>query len=332
MVKVSIVIPAYNAMRYLPETLDNVLQQTYEAFEVIIINDGSTDNIKEWFTSILDNRVRLISQQNKGLAGARNTGIENAKGDYIAFLDADDLWEPTKIEKQVKLLDNNPKVGLIYTGVAIIDSDGIRTGRIFQEDFEGYIWKELTQKNFVGCGSVAMVRKECFEQVSNFDQNLGSFVEDWDMWLRIAVEYPFKVIKEPLVYYRQHPNSASKKWDAMEKSFEIVIEKAFKTAPKELQYLKSQSYGLANFVLAWKPLQTQNPDYQKAIYYQKNALAYNPKLSFSKENLRLSIAIFLMRFFGKDAYAQILSFVYQFRRFLLSISQGKVNHNLEFRI
>ncbi|MDJ0842745.1 glycosyltransferase family 2 protein [Crocosphaera sp.] len=319
MVKVSIVIPAYNAMKYLPETLDNLLQQTYKDFEVIIVNDGSTDNIKDWLTTISDDRVRLISQENKGLAGARNTGIEKAKGDYIAFLDADDLWEPTKIEKQVKVLDNNPGVGLVYTGVAIIDSNGIPTGRIFQEEVEGYIWKELTQKNFVGCGSVAVVKKECFEKVGNFDKNLGSFVEDWDMWLRIAVVYPFKVIKEPLVYYRQHPNSASKKWDAMEKSFEIVIEKAFKTAPKELQYLKSQSYGLANFVLAWKPLQTQNPDYQKAIHFQKNALDYYPKLRFSKENFRLSIAIFLMRFFGKDAYSQILSIVYPLRRFVLSV-------------
>lgn len=303
-------------MRYLPETLDNVLQQTYENFEVIIVNDGSIDNIKDWFTSVVDNRVKLISQENKGLAGARNTGINNAQGDYIAFLDADDLWEPTKIEKQVKLLDNNPEVGLVYTGVAIIDSQGIPTGRIVQGKAEGYIWKELTQKNFVESGSVAMVRRNCFETVGNFDCHLRSFVEDWDMWLRIAVDYPFKVVKEPLVYYRQHPNSASKNWDAMEKSFEIVIEKTFKTALNELQYLKSQSYGLANFVLAWKPLQTQNPDYQKAIHFQKKALEYYPKLRFSKENIRLSLAIFLMQLFGKRTYHSILEFLYIIRRSL----------------
>ncbi|MGK7957032.1 MAG: glycosyltransferase family 2 protein [Crocosphaera sp.] len=316
MVKVSIVIPAYNAMRYLPETLDNLLQQTYKNFEAIIVNDGSTDNIKDWFTTISDERVRLISQENKGLSGARNTGIENAKGDYLAFLDADDLWEPTKIEKQVKVLDNNPEAGLVYTDVAIIDSDGIATGRIFKEKVEGYIWKELTQRNFVACGSVAMVRRECFEKVGNFDRNLGSFVEDWDMWLRIAVDYPFKVVQEPLVYYRQHPNSASKNWDSMEKSFSIVIEKAFTFAPPELQYLKSQSYGIANFVLAWKPLQTQTPDYQKAIHFQKQALKKYPQLQFSKENFRLSVAIFLMRSLGKDNYSRILGVVYAVRRLL----------------
>ncbi len=316
MVKVSIVIPAYNAMRYLPETLDNLLKQTYQDFEVIIVNDGSTDNIKDWLTTISDNRVQLISQENKGNSAARNKGISHAKGEYVAFLDADDLWEPSKLEKQVQVLDNYPQVGLVYTGVANIDPNGIPTGRILQTELEGNIWKELSKKNFIESSSVAMVRQECFEKVGNFDCNLGSFVEDWDLWLRIAVEYPFKVIKEPLVYYRQHPNSTSKNWDAMEKSFKLVIEKAFKTAPKELQYLKSQSYGLANFVLAWKPLQTQNPDYQKAIHFQKKALEYYPQLRFSKENFRLSLAICLMRLFRKRTYHSILEFLYTIRRSL----------------
>ncbi|MBD3561856.1 glycosyltransferase family 2 protein, partial [Planktothrix sp. FACHB-1355] len=111
--KVSVVIPAYNAMRYLPATLDSVFNQTYTDLEILIIDDGSKDETVEWVAQITDPRVQLISQQNKGVSEARNAGIANARGEYIALLDADDLWEPTKLEKQVRCLEDNPAVGLV---------------------------------------------------------------------------------------------------------------------------------------------------------------------------------------------------------------------------
>ncbi len=129
--KVSVVIPAYNAMTYLPETITSVLQQTYTDFEVVVVNDGSTDKIEEWIVQISDPRIKLVSQANLGLAGARNTGIRESQGKYLAFLDADDLWEPTKLEKQVKILEKNPEVGLVYTWVTYIDETGQSTGRVF---------------------------------------------------------------------------------------------------------------------------------------------------------------------------------------------------------
>lgn len=102
MPKVSVVIPAYNAMSYLPETVASVLNQTFEDYEVIVVNDGSKDDIKIWIAQLADTRIKLISQENQGLSGARNTGIAHAQGEYVAFLDADDLWAPTKLEKQVQ--------------------------------------------------------------------------------------------------------------------------------------------------------------------------------------------------------------------------------------
>jgi glycosyltransferase involved in cell wall biosynthesis len=122
MPKVSVVIPAYNAMTYLPETVESVLKQTFTNFEVLIINDGSSDHIMQWVTQISDSRVRLISQENQGLPGARNTGIAQAQGEYVAFLDADDWWEPTKLEKQVRCFEERPGVGLVYTWTALIDA------------------------------------------------------------------------------------------------------------------------------------------------------------------------------------------------------------------
>lgn len=321
MPKVSVVIPAYNAMNYLPETLENALSQTYDDFEVIVVNDGSSDETEQWVSQIKDSRVKLISQKNQGLAGARNTGIAHAKGEYIAFLDADDLWEPTKLEKQLRVLEENPEVGLVYTWVAYIDDKGESTGRVFKHQIEGDVWQKLTEHNIVESGSVAMVRRDCFENCGVFDRNLGSYVEDWDMWLRLATRYHFKVVQEPLVYYRQVATSASRNWEAMEQSFQLVIEKAFKSAPQELQYLKQQSYGFTKLCLAWKALQSIQKDYKKAIDFRKQALAYYPQLRFSKEYFRLSLAIAIMRWFGADGYKRFLALAYDLRRRTLSFGK-----------
>ncbi|PSO91469.1 MAG: glycosyl transferase family A [Cyanobacteria bacterium QS_3_48_167] len=321
MPKVSVIIPAYKAITYLPETMEDVLSQTFDNFEVIVVNDGSTDETEQWVSQIADSRVKLISQENRGLAGARNTGINHARGKFIAFLDADDLWDPTKLEKQVRILEENSEVGLVYTWVAYIDEQGKSTGRVFKNQAEGDVWKELIEHNIVECGSVAMVRRYCFETCGVFDRNLGSFVEDWDMWLRIASRYAFKVIKEPLVYYRQLPMSASRNWEAMERSFRLVIEKAFASSSPELLYLKERSYGAADLCLAWKALQSHNKDYKKAAYLRGSAVAHYPKLRFSKEYLRLSVAIALMQWFGSDGYKKFLLLFYALRRRVLTVTQ-----------
>ncbi|HEY9770128.1 MAG TPA: glycosyltransferase family A protein [Coleofasciculaceae cyanobacterium] len=317
MPNISIIIPAYNAMTYLPETMATVLSQTFADFEVIVVNDGSSDKTEKWVSQITDPRVKLICHTtNQGLAAARNTGIGYAQGKYLAFLDADDLWESTKLEKQVHCLEENPAVGLVYTWSALINEQGIRTGRVFKSHAEGNVWKTLIGYNIVWCGSVAMVRRSCFEAVGMFDQNLRSFVEDWDMWLRIASVYPFKVIKETLVYYRQSSTSASRNWQAMEESFSIVLEKAFASAPSNLHYLKGRSYGFAYFCLAWKALQSRAPDYKKAKYFYEQALLYHPWLRFSKEHIRITLAIAIMQCFGTDGYRQFLAIFYRLRRSL----------------
>ena len=316
MPKITIVIPAYNSLPYLPQTMGSVFSQTLTDFEIIVVNDGSIDETEKYVSQIEDPRVKLVSQSNQGLAGARNTGIDHAQGEYIAFLDDDDLWESTKLEKQLRVLEENPEVGLVYTWVAYIDEQAQFTGRTFKNCVEGHVWKELTAHNIVECGSVPMVRRSCFEACGMFDRNLGSAVEDWDMWLRIATCYSFKVVKEPLVYYRQRSTSSSKNWQAMSKSFHLVIEKAFASAPPELLYLKKQSYGFAYLCLAWKPLQSNHKNYQKADYFFQQALEYYPQLRLSKECVRLSLAIALMRLLKPDGYAKIKSLLYALQRLM----------------
>ena len=312
---ISVVIPAYNAMKYLPETLDSVLQQTYKDFEVIIVNDGSSDAIEDWFgSSVHDPRVRLFSQDNQGLSGARNSGIELARGEFIAFLDADDLWHPIKLEKQLKLFLERPELGLVYTWLQYVDESAVPTGKIVRYSFEGNVWNHLIAFNFVGCGSVAMVRKACFETSGNFDVNLDSYVEDWDMWLRIARDYTFAVVQESLVYNRKYSGSLSTRWKQMEQSFPKVIEKAFKFAPPEVSYLKSRSYAHAKLCLAWKVIQSKQKDLNMAILFWKKSFSFYPKIVFFRSFINMGIILLLLTLFGLDRYDSIQMFILSLRR------------------
>ncbi len=312
MIKVSVIIPAYNAMAFLPSTLESVLHQTFDDFEVIIVNDGSSDKIEDWISKIVkDPRVKLISQENQGLAGARNTGLINAQGEYIAFLDADDIWDRTKLEKQVRTLEENPEVGLVYNWVKLMDDIGQLKAITRANEVEGEVWEKLLEHNIVECGSVAMVRRICYEEVGFFDQSLpSSYGEDWDMWLRIAVLYPFKCIRESLVYYRDHPSSLSKNWMAMEQSYRIIIEKAFQSAPENRQYLKGCCYGFANLRIAWKILQNPARDYRQIMHFWRNAIRHYPKICYSQECIRLTIAIGLVGLLGFDGYSKVQHFTH----------------------
>ena len=300
MPKVSVVIPAYNTMKYLPATLESVLQQTFADFEVLMINDGSSDGIVAWVNELTDPRVRLISQPNQGLPGARNTGILNAQGEYVAFLDADDLWEPTKLEKQVRCLDEQPEVGVVYTWSLLVDEQGQSIGRIHAGQGEGNLWKQLLLgEDPIANGSAAMVRRCCFDTVGLFDTSLKS-AEDLDMWLRIAAHYPFAGIKEPLTLYRQHPHSMSKNRQRMFHSLRVVIEKAFQSVPLELLYLRNRAYASIFLGLGW--LAVNEGDYKNAIAHRKQALLHRPLVVFSERFVRLSLAIFLIRWFGPHGY------------------------------
>jgi glycosyltransferase involved in cell wall biosynthesis len=316
MPKVSVIIPAYNAMTYLPETVGSVLRQSFTDFEVLIIDDGSSDTIQQWASQVQDLRVRLISQENQGASAARNTGIAHAQGEYLAFLDADDLWEASKLEKQVLCLENYPAAGLVYTWTALIDPTGKPTGRVFASKAEGDVWNQLIEHNIIESGSSPMIRRDCFETVGLFDCNLLA-VEDWEMWVRIASRYPFAVIQEPLTYYRQLSTSLSKNWQLMAQCFPLFIEKVFYSAPSERLYLKNRSYYQANLCLAWKCLQSTDRDYKQAVQFWQEAIIYYPQKRYSLEYIRLSLAIALMRYLGSDNYNQFMEIIYVLRRRVL---------------
>ena len=315
MPKVSVIIPAYNAMTYLPESVESVRRQTFTDFEVLLIDDGSSDEIVQWATQITDPRVKLISQKNQGVSEARNTGIAHAQGEYVAFLDADDLWEPTKLEKQVRCLEDNPAVGLVDTWVILATEQGFPTDKVWISKAEGDVWKQIVEESLLTCGSTPMIRSCCFKTVGLFDRNL-QIAEDWDMWIRIASRYSFAVVKEPLVRYRQHPNNTSKKCEVMLKNFRIVIEKTFQSVPSELLYLKNRAYGRANLYIAWKSLETK--DYKGVIHFRRQALAHYPQLRYSESYIRLSLIVAVRRWFGSQGYSRVRSLIHALRKQRLS--------------
>jgi glycosyltransferase involved in cell wall biosynthesis len=337
MPKVSIIIPAYNAMKYLPETLNSVWQQTFCDYEILIVNDGSSDNIEDWVAQVSQiqnlqiqnsRSLKLISQPNQGQSSARNRGIESAQGEYIVFLDADDLWEPSKLEKEVYYLDNNPNIGLVYSWTAIIDINGKLTGRVMKPSWDGNIFSQLLLRNIIDNSSV-MVRRNCFDEVGLFDNSLR-FNEDWEMWIRIASRYEFASTKEILVYYRHHPGNSSNNWYMMQEGYQTVIDKAYnlassKLAPIKLQSLKKHSYSNANLVVAWKALQSQDKDWKIAADFRDRAFSLYPQVLLQQEFWRLSIAIALMQYLGKEGYSYFLDFAHKLRTNLTSHFRSKSN-------
>ncbi len=240
---ISVVIPAYNAARWIGETLESVLAQTYQDFEVIVVDDGSTDETAA-VVGEFGGRVRCIQQPNRGQASARNAGIRAARGEYIAFLDADDLWLKEKLHIQVGLLKSS--------GLAWVYSDAIafdnQTGRVLfrfgqvDRQYAGDILELLFFTDFIP-SPTPVIRKSVFEQVGCFDEHKTvQNREDWAMWLRIAACYPVGLTPEPLAEYRVHPTSMTGAEDPLIRlnGHLAVIEIAVAREPLRLGRYRSQ--------------------------------------------------------------------------------------------
>ncbi len=206
MPKVSVVIPTYNCAQYICQAVDSVWAQTYHDFELVVVDDGSTDNTRELLMQY-GKHLRYIYQENRGMTAARNTGIRNSSGEYIGFLDSDDIWLPNKLDRQVKLLDEAPEVGLVYCWHYYIDVEGNRCtfwnntiGRSFESG--SHLFEKLIENNVISGGaSTPVIRRKCLEKSGMFDESIP-YSGDWELWLRISMDYVIAVIPEPLACYR----------------------------------------------------------------------------------------------------------------------------------
>jgi len=249
---VTIVVPAYNCASYINETLQSVYQQTYRNWEIILVDDGSTDATR----SALDphmSRVRYFYQKNHGTAAARNAGVRRARGDLIAFLDNDDLWLPEKLELQVQAMRDWPDAGLVFTDGKSFTRSGIRADSVISRRLDrwihqntttdptvvkGSLLRELFFANEIASASSVMIRAQCLAQVGGFDETI-TVTDDFDLWLRIAQRYPIALIRSPLYMWRWREDSLSGPVHARHlrwtETSAIVLEKHWRAAPSDIR-------------------------------------------------------------------------------------------------
>jgi glycosyltransferase involved in cell wall biosynthesis len=240
---ISAVIPSYNYGRFVCDAAQSALAQTYAPIEVIVVDDGSTDDTRERLEPYSD-RIRYIYQENGGLSAARNTGIREARGEWIALLDADDLWHPQKLAVQLQAARAVPGSGLI----------GAMPAEMFPQILPAEpVVKRLTVRDLllsVPFGpSSALIRKKAFEKVGAFDESLKS-VEDRDMWLRLAVHVPCIQVASPCWLYRSHGDQMSRNAERMFDNHDRVLRKFFADRP-EYAPLRSLAYSYLYFDAAW---------------------------------------------------------------------------------
>lgn len=247
---VSVVVPCYNYARFVGEAIESALGQTVKPLEVIVVDNGSTDNTLEVLRAFGD-RIRVVAQENRGQSGARNAGFEVARGELLALLDADDVWLPQKLEKQLPYF-SRPGVGLVYGGFILADGT-LKPLSTRIPKLRGRILKEFATGPgavITGGESTAVIRKECIEKLGAFDTEL-SISAGWDMYRRIASSYEIELVPEPLMIYRQHGNNASMRADIYEHDVELKLKKMFEDpASREVHSLKRSCYGRAYLAIS----------------------------------------------------------------------------------
>jgi glycosyltransferase involved in cell wall biosynthesis len=232
---VSVVVPAYNAAWCLGKAVDSVLAQDYRDFELIVVDDGSTDGTASVLADYGD-AVRVVRQPNGGLSSARNAGIRAARGEFVAFLDADDWWLPGKLHRQVELMRSRPDVGFSSTAARVEDPDGRLLNVWGCAQWEGSFLVHLFGSNadVAGSGSAVMARRAMFDRVGGFDESLRS-LEDIDMWMRLAAVAGYACLDEPLAVILKRPGSMSRNLEVMRAAAVAVMAKNRRLLPEPLQ-------------------------------------------------------------------------------------------------
>jgi glycosyltransferase involved in cell wall biosynthesis len=225
---VTVIIPAYNAARFIRPTIDSVLDQTFQDFEFLVVDDGSTDETAD-VVRAYGTRIRYLWKPNGGQSSSRNVGIREARGEFIAFLDHDDLWYPEKLARQVALMQASPSLGVVTTGSVLFDDQGDLETEIpvLPESSGPALLARLLLGNVIGSCSKVLVRAACFRELGAFDEELR-MAEDWEMWYRIATRYDIVAIPEPLIRYRIHAGNFSSSSARLNLANELVfLQRAF---------------------------------------------------------------------------------------------------------
>lgn len=289
---ISVILPTFNRSNMIVRSICSVLNQTYKDFELIIVDDGSTDCTQDMVSRIKDSRIRYIRhEKNKGAAAARNTGIKAAQCDLIAFQDSDDEWVPEKLEKQIKAILALPDdFGVIYSAFWRLGKQKIYIPRKNISMKEGWMYKQLLYGNIVGM-PVSLIKKECFNVVGGFSENLRA-LEDWELFLRISKFFKFKYIDEALVLSYETEGSVSKNVLAHAEAYEYIFANNYSAISIDKKLLAQYIYviGRINF---------QAGNAQKGKEYLIKAWKERPF------NVKYNVAV-ILSFFGKEFFDNII--------------------------
>jgi glycosyltransferase involved in cell wall biosynthesis len=225
---ISVIIPTHNYGRFIPDAIASVLTQTLPADEIVVVDDGSTDNTAAVVASF-GSSVKYLWQEQMGVSAARNRGVDESKGDLIAFLDADDTWEPEKLEMQAAAFATDTAVGLVHCGMREFDSLTGETLSLHLNGCAGHVANNLLlweEPLIVGPGGTIMVTRSAFDEAGGYDPRIA-VGEDWDLCYRIARRYAVRFVARPLVNYRNHGAAAHLNIRAMERGMKMFYQKAF---------------------------------------------------------------------------------------------------------
>jgi glycosyltransferase involved in cell wall biosynthesis len=270
MPEVSVIIPTYNSAQFLDEALQSVFDQTFKDFEVIVIDDGSTDQTKQVLEKYGD-RIRYIFQENGGPAKARNRGIKESSGKYVAFLDADDVWLPLKLEKQVNTFRHHPELAMVFTEHSSFNEKGVFQTSLGKKKklLNGDIARNIFLHSGVATPTV-MVRKEVFSKIGLFEEEL-QMAEDDNMWIRIAANFKVELIDESLVKRRVHPQSMT-----------IDQRKLFESVKKNINFLDCRYSGVKERIQKAIPLKFSQVEFDQGYYYFERGDVASARKAFAK--------------------------------------------------
>jgi len=317
--KVSVVMPVYKVERYVADAVASVLAQTHEDFELLVVDDLSPDNSIAICESFSDPRIRILRhRENRGLAGARNTGIRYATGDVVAFLDSDDLWLPTKLERHLAHLRSAPRVGVSYSRSAFIDDNGKPLHFHQMPRLHGVDTAHLLCRNPVGNGSAPVVRREALdaarfkarlygaEEIFWFDDRFRQS-EDIECWIRMSIlgDWRFEGIPEPLTLYRVNAGGLSANVLRQLESWERVIEKTRSYAPDVVRRWERPARAYQLRYLARRAVRLR--DGQLAVELVRRALAEDWRILLNepRRTLLTLVAAYLLNHAPESLYASI---------------------------
>jgi len=289
---VSVIIPAYNAEAFLERTLQSVLTQSHTQIEVVVIDDGSKDRTPDIVRAIAqhDSRLRLLQQPNIGVAAARNTGIRATQGEFIAPIDADDVWYPNTLEKLLtRFQKGSPDVGVVYTWSWDIDECDHLIGGFHAARVEGNVYKTLICHNFLGNASCTLIRRACLEQVGGYDPRFkaqnAQGCEDWDLYLRLAERCQFAVVPQFLVGYRKLTMSMSGDFEQMARSQHFMLHAIQENHPEFPAFLYRISR--SSFYLYFAHQCDHQSDSSAALFWLREAVKADAFVSLGRLSIYL---------------------------------------------